>query len=198
MTPIIAEGRVAAIRTRSSAARRPATPTRRSRRWCSSSSTRSSSSSRTAPNSPAEFPSKVGAKNVNGIFSGGDWFPQSNVARERRLRQGLPEGVRRHGRRRSTRTRRRPTRSARSPQAVAKKIALDRQQEDHRDAAQGQLADGRGRASAGTRIGEPQGSDLLVEWISGKLYRCIPRRSRCTSRSCPKPAGGIGGRLVRR
>ena len=29
------------------------------------------------PNSPAEFPSKVGAKNVNGIFSAGDWFPQA-------------------------------------------------------------------------------------------------------------------------
>src|SRR2546423_9230515 len=28
------------------------------------------------PNDPAEFPSKVGAKNVNGIFSTGDWFPE--------------------------------------------------------------------------------------------------------------------------
>src|SRR5690348_10935672 len=30
------------------------------------------------PNDPAEFPSKVGAKNVNGIFSTGDWFPQEH------------------------------------------------------------------------------------------------------------------------
>ena len=29
------------------------------------------------PNDPAEFPSKVGAKNVDGIFSTGDWFPDS-------------------------------------------------------------------------------------------------------------------------
>src|SRR5438105_13234125 len=28
------------------------------------------------PNDPAEFPSKVGAQNVNGIVSTGDWFPQ--------------------------------------------------------------------------------------------------------------------------
>src|SRR5437764_12032801 len=28
------------------------------------------------PNDPAEFASKVGAKNVNGIFATGDWFPQ--------------------------------------------------------------------------------------------------------------------------
>src|SRR2546430_4615475 len=28
------------------------------------------------PNDPAEFPSKVGAKNVNGVFSTGDWFPE--------------------------------------------------------------------------------------------------------------------------
>src|SRR5438105_2212614 len=31
------------------------------------------------PNDPAEFASKVGAKNVNGIFSTGDWFPQSKA-----------------------------------------------------------------------------------------------------------------------
>src|SRR2546423_11067440 len=30
------------------------------------------------PNDPAEFPSKVGAKNVNGIFATGDWFPQEH------------------------------------------------------------------------------------------------------------------------
>src|SRR5438874_2911364 len=29
------------------------------------------------PNDPAEFPSKVGPKNVDGIFSTGDWFPDS-------------------------------------------------------------------------------------------------------------------------
>jgi len=31
-------------------------------------------------NSPVEFPSKVGAANVNGIFSSGDWFPDSKSA----------------------------------------------------------------------------------------------------------------------
>src|SRR2546428_806354 len=30
--------------------------------------------------SPVEFPSKVGANNVNGIFSCGDWFPNSNAS----------------------------------------------------------------------------------------------------------------------
>jgi branched-chain amino acid transport system substrate-binding protein len=30
-------------------------------------------------NSPSEFPSKVGAGNVNGIFSAGDWFPGSTA-----------------------------------------------------------------------------------------------------------------------
>ena len=33
-------------------------------------------------NSPTEFPDKVGADNVNGIFSCGDWFPDSTVARQ--------------------------------------------------------------------------------------------------------------------
>jgi branched-chain amino acid transport system substrate-binding protein len=31
-------------------------------------------------NSPAEFPDKVGAGNVNGIMSAGDWFPSSTAA----------------------------------------------------------------------------------------------------------------------
>src|SRR5205823_5384887 len=31
------------------------------------------------PNDPAEFPSKVGRKNINGIFSTGDWFPDSKA-----------------------------------------------------------------------------------------------------------------------
>ena len=30
-------------------------------------------------NSPVEFPTKVGANNVNGIFSCGDWFPDSKA-----------------------------------------------------------------------------------------------------------------------
>ena len=30
------------------------------------------------PNDPAEFPSKVGAKNVNGVFAAGDWFPEEH------------------------------------------------------------------------------------------------------------------------
>ena len=30
-------------------------------------------------NSPVEFPSKVGAKNTEGIFSCGDWFPNSKA-----------------------------------------------------------------------------------------------------------------------
>jgi branched-chain amino acid transport system substrate-binding protein len=31
-------------------------------------------------NSPVEFPAKVGAANVNGIFTSGDWFPGSNTS----------------------------------------------------------------------------------------------------------------------
>ena len=31
------------------------------------------------PNSPGEFPGKVGPKNVNGIFSASDWFPEAKT-----------------------------------------------------------------------------------------------------------------------
>ena len=47
-------------------------------------------------NSPVEFPSKVGAKNVNGIFSCGDWFPNSKAPGNQAVHQGLQRQVRRH------------------------------------------------------------------------------------------------------
>ena len=39
-------------------------------------------------------------------------------------------------------------------------------------------------------IGEPQGSDLLVEWIGGKLYPVFPKSVALHKPLVPKPAWG--------
>jgi hypothetical protein len=39
-------------------------------------------------------------------------------------------------------------------------------------------------------IGEPQGSDLLVEWIGGKLYPVFPASLALHKPVVPKPAWG--------
>jgi branched-chain amino acid transport system substrate-binding protein len=39
-------------------------------------------------------------------------------------------------------------------------------------------------------IGEPQGSDLLVEWIGGKLYPVFPKSVALHAPVVPKPAWG--------
>jgi len=93
------------------------------------------------PNDPAEFPSKVGRKNIDGIFSTGDWFPDSKapgnkafvkayVRRKRRLDRSDLGGS----------LRSRPGAAARSGQDP-----FTRQREDHLGPPQGEMADGRGR-----------------------------------------------------
>ena len=60
-------------------------------------------------NSPVEFPSKVGPANVNGIFSSGDWFPDSKSAGNPAFVGGIPQEVRRYAADHRLRLARRPT-----------------------------------------------------------------------------------------
>jgi branched-chain amino acid transport system substrate-binding protein len=39
-------------------------------------------------------------------------------------------------------------------------------------------------------IGEPQGSDLLVEWVNGKLLPVYPQKVALHAPTAPKPAWG--------
>ena len=43
---------------------------------------------------------------------------------------------------------------------------------------------------AGIAIGEPQGSDLLVEWVNGKLLPVYPKNVALHAPLAPKPAWG--------
>ncbi len=106
-------------------------------------------------NSPVEFPSKVGAGNVDGIFSSGDWFPDSKsagnpafVAAYIKKYGGNPFGI--------------DSGSAEAYavgqliQDVAAKTHSRRQRDHHQDAAHGRLADDRGQPELG-RQRQPEG-----------------------------------------
>src|SRR6195256_4477997 len=140
------------------------------------------------PNSPGEFPSKVGAKNVNGIFSASDWFPQAKTP-------GNPAFVKSflkaYG----------GTADAIDPgsaeayavgqviESVAKRIhSVDNAK------VIAALHKGTWPTVEGTlhwnAIGEPQGNDLLMEWLGGKLYPVLPANVAVKKPTYPKPGWG--------
>ena len=140
------------------------------------------------PNSPGEFPSKVGAKNVNGIFSGGDWFPQAKTPGNAAFVKAY---VKAYG----------GTADAIDPGSaeayavgqVVEAVAAKTHSIDNKTIIaalhKGIVADGRGHV-AWNSIGEPQGSDLLVEWIGGKLYPVLPEGRRPASAGLPEACLG--------
>ena len=99
-------------------------------------------------NSPVEFPSKVGAKNVNGIFSCGDWFPDSKAPGNQAVHQGLHRQVRRHVGEHRLRLGR-GLRGRRGRRRGGEEDRQDRQCHDHQDAALRHVADGRGQPQLG-------------------------------------------------
>jgi branched-chain amino acid transport system substrate-binding protein len=140
------------------------------------------------PNDPAEFPSKVGAKNVNGIFSIGDWFPQEKSPGNAAF---VKDYVKTYG-----------GSAATIDPTSAEAYAVGQVVEDvaHRihtiDNSRiiTTLHSGKWPTVEGVlhwnSIGEPQGSDLLVEWIGGKLYPVFPKNVALHKPLVPKPAWG--------
>jgi branched-chain amino acid transport system substrate-binding protein len=140
------------------------------------------------PNDPAEFPSKVGAKNVNGIFSTGDWFPQEKSPGNAAFVKAY---VKAYGGSASTidPTSAEAFAAGQVVQDVAAKIhSLDNAK------IISTLHSGSWPTVEGVlrwnSIGEPQGSDLLVEWINGKLYPVYPANIALHKPVVPKPAWG--------
>ena len=138
------------------------------------------------PNDPAEFPSKVGAKNVNGIFSTGDWFPQEhsfgNAAFVKAYAKAYGKGA-------IDPTSAEAYAAGQLLQAVATKTkSIDNK------TIIATLHKGTWKTVEGNlrwnSIGEPQGSDLLVEWIDGKLYPVYPASIALHKPVVPKPAWG--------
>ena len=140
------------------------------------------------PNDPAEFPSKVGANNVNGIFSTGDWFPQERSPGNAAFVKAY---VKAYGGSVDTID---PTAAeayavGQVVQDVAKKIhSIDNK------TIIATLHAGSWPTVEGVlhwnSIGEPQGSDLLVEWVNGKLNPVFPKAVALATPITPKPGWG--------
>jgi branched-chain amino acid transport system substrate-binding protein len=139
-------------------------------------------------NSPLEFPSKVGAANVNGIMSPGDWFPRSQA-----------------------------TGSAAFAAAYVAKYGGTQDQIDNSSAeayAAGQVleevAQKTGKIDNATiiatlhsgswptllgdlswdAVGQPKGSFVLLEWLDGKLVPVFPADRAQAQILFPKPNWG--------
>jgi branched-chain amino acid transport system substrate-binding protein len=137
------------------------------------------------PNDPAEFASKVGAGNVNGIFSTGDWFPDSTAPGNR---QFVAEYVKKYGGDAGSID---PT----SAEAFAAGQVLQAAVAKTKSLDNGKIIDALHRGSWPTvegvlrwnSVGEPQGSDLLVEWVNGKLLPVYPKSIALHAPVAPKP-----------
>jgi branched-chain amino acid transport system substrate-binding protein len=137
------------------------------------------------PNDPAEFPSKVGPQNVNGIFSAGDWFPDSKAPGNAKFVTayvgkygGAPGDID-------------PT----SAEAFATGQVLQEATAKLGSTDNQKIIDALHKGSWPTvegvlrwnSIGEPQGSDLLVEWLGGKLLPVYPKSVALHAPTAPKP-----------
>jgi branched-chain amino acid transport system substrate-binding protein len=140
------------------------------------------------PNDPAEFASKVGAKNVNGIFSTGDWFPQEKspgnaafVKAYLKAYGGASDKI--------DPTSAEAYAAGQVVEAVTKKLNSVDNKAIIAALHKGSWPTVEGNLSWNA-IGEPQGSDLLVEWIGGKLYPVFPKNVAQHAALVPKPGWG--------
>src|SRR5690348_7933211 len=138
------------------------------------------------PNDPAEFPSKVGAKNVDGVFSTGDWFPQEHSFGNAAFVKAYVKAY--HG---SASTIDPTSAEAYAAGQLVPEVAAKTKSVDNKTII-ATLHKGTWKTVEGNlrwnSIGEPQGSDLLMEWIGGKLYPVYPKTFALHKPLVPKPA----------
>ena len=140
------------------------------------------------PNSPGEFPSKVGKKNVNGIFSASDWYPQAKTA-------GNPAFVKAFTKAYGGKPGDIDPGSAEA-YAVGQVVQLLAQRIHSVDNSKiiAALHKGTWPTVEGNlhwnSIGEPTGQFLLMEWLNGQLYPVLPKGVAVKSPTYPKPAWG--------
>jgi branched-chain amino acid transport system substrate-binding protein len=137
-------------------------------------------------NSPVEFPSKVGAGNVNGIFSSGDWFPDSKAA-------GNPAFVAAYLKKYGGVNTSIDSGSAEAfavgqlIQAVAAKTHSVDNATIIKSLHSGLWPTIEGNLSWDAN-GSPKGADSLVEWVGGKLLPVYPANVARHAPTVPKPA----------
>ena len=140
------------------------------------------------PNDPAEFPSKVGAKNVNGIFSTGDWFPDSTSPGNKAF---VAAYVKKYGGDAGSID---PTSAEAYAAGQVLQLAVAKTKSLDNGKIISALHSGTWPTVEGVlswnSVGEPQGSDLLVEWVNGKLLPVYPPKTALHAPVAPKPAWG--------
>jgi branched-chain amino acid transport system substrate-binding protein len=139
-------------------------------------------------NSPTEFPDKVGRKNVNGIFSCSDWTPTAPTNGNKLF---VSQYVKRYG---GTgfdidNNSAEAWAVGQLLQIVAKKTGTIDNQTIIRTLHKGTWPTIEGNLSWDAS-GSPNGNDLLVEWIKGKLVPVFPPSVAVAKPFSPKPAWG--------
>src|SRR5437762_1829227 len=140
-------------------------------------------------NDPVNFPDKVGANNVNGIFSSGDWFQEENSPGNVRF---AADYTKKFGPGPIDATSAEAYACGQILQAVVTKVhSLDNAK------IIAALHQGSWPSVEGTltwdSIGEPQGEDLLLEWVDGKLQPVFPASVALVAPLTPKPNWGNAG-----
>jgi len=139
-------------------------------------------------NSPVEFPSKVGAGNVNGIFSCGDWFPDSKAPGNR---QFISAYLAKYGG-----TAANIDSGSAEAYAVGEVVAEVAKKTGKIDNATiiKTLHSGTWPTVEGNlswdKYGAPSGSTMLTEWIDGKLLPVYPPEQALHAPVIPKPPWG--------
>ena len=139
-------------------------------------------------NSPTEFPDKVGANNVAGVFSSGDWYPDSPVAGSKEF---IAAYVAKYGGDAygidST------SAEAYSAGLVLEQVAKKTGKVDNATIIK-TLHSGTWQTLVGDlswdSYGAPQGEYLLVQWIDGKLTTVFPPDKAQHAPVAPKPNWG--------
>jgi branched-chain amino acid transport system substrate-binding protein len=123
------------------------------------------------PNDAAQYPSKVGAANVNGTFSAGDWFPDEKSPGNAAFVKAYEA---KYGKGPIDSTSAEAFAVGQVAEAGLKKVgAVDNKKliaalhKGSWPTVEGSL-----RWNA---VGEPQGEDLLVQWVGGKLVPVYPK-----------------------
>lgn len=139
-------------------------------------------------NSPTEFPDKVGAKNVNGIFSCSDWTPTVPTNGNKVF---ISQYLKRYGG-----SKFQIDNNSSEAWAVGQLLQLAAKKTGSIDNQT--LINALHKGSwptiegdlAWDANGQPNGSDLLVEWVGGKLLPVFPKVFAVAKPFSPKPPWG--------
>jgi branched-chain amino acid transport system substrate-binding protein len=137
-------------------------------------------------NDPVNFPENVGANNVNGIFSSGDWFADEKSAGNSQFVAAYHQT---YGSGPIDSTSAEAYAVGQILQAVVNKLHSLDNQKIIAALHQGTWPSVEGDLSWND-VGEPQGQDLLVEWIGGNLVPVYPPSVALAQPAIPKPPWG--------